>query len=125
MDDYQQAALRWFWDAEHLYSAQRYGGASHAYGLAAECALKYAMESLPGGDRELPRRHLPDLINDARRWFSGRTRRGLYQLLNMRGYMANWVIDNRYWADSAFGVEDAERYRNDSRRTCIAAGLSA
>lgn len=64
MDNYRQAALRWLRDGDCLLRAHRHGGASHAYGLAAECALKYAMDRIPGGQRQLPRRHLPELIDD-------------------------------------------------------------
>ena len=71
-DDYRQSALRWLNDGHCLLAAERYGGASHAYGLAAECALKHAMKLLPGGQRKLPHHHLPDLIDDGKRWFSGR-----------------------------------------------------
>lgn len=56
---------------------------------------------------------------------SGRTQRGLYQLLNSTGYMEGWTIDNRYRGDDAFDVEMAERYRDHARRTCRAANLGA
>lgn len=122
-DHFQQSALRWLCDGHCLLAAERYGGASHAYGLAAECALKHAMESLPGGHRELPHRHLPELIDDGKRWFSGRAQRGLYQLLNTQRYMEEWSIHNRYWSDQHFSADAAQRYAEDARRTCIAAGL--
>ena len=125
MDDYREAAMRWLQDGDCLLRSNRFGGASHAFGLAAECAVKHAMDRLPGGEREPPRRHLPDLIDDGKRWFNGRTQRGLYQLLNSTGYMEGWKIDNRYWGDDAFGVETAERYRAHARRTCLAANLGA
>lgn len=32
MDDFQQSALRWLHDGHCLLAAERYGGASHAYG---------------------------------------------------------------------------------------------
>ena len=125
MDDYREAAMRWLQDGDCLLRSNRFGGASHAFGLAAECAVKHAMDRLPGGERELPRRHLPDLIDDGKRWFSGRTQRGLYQLLNSTGYMEGWTIDNRYRGDDAFDVQMAERYRDHARRTCRAANLGA
>ena len=123
MDDYKQAAVRWWRDGDCLFQSERYGGASHAFGLAAECAVKYAMDCLPGGERDLPHRHLPELIDDGKRWLSGRARCGLYQLLNTQGYMEGWNIANRYWADKAFSAEAAGRYREHARRTCKAADL--
>ncbi|MEA3259794.1 MAG: hypothetical protein U9Q93_07020 [Pseudomonadota bacterium] len=123
MDNFKQSALRWFNDGECLFKATRYGGASHAFGIAAECALKHAMDNLPGGERELPYKHLPELIDDAKRWFSGRTSRGLYQLINSQSYMAEWSIGNRYWPDNSFSQEASERFRDHARRTCMAADL--
>jgi len=123
MDDFRQAALRWFQDGEHLWRANRHGGASHAFGLAAECALKHAMTSLPGGERKLPHKHLPELADDTRKWIRGRTQKGLYQLLNTSDYMHGWTIDNRYWADSEFEGAMVENHREHARRTCIAAQL--
>lgn len=123
MDDYAAAAPRWLKDANHLHAAQRYPGASHAYGLAAECAIKNAMDRLPGADRQLPHKHIPDLIDDAMRWLQGRRHRGLNQLLQMHDYMRDWVIDNRYWPDHHISEEDCERYKDHARRTLAAAGL--
>ncbi len=123
MDDFRQAALRWFQDGECLWREGRYGGASHAYALAAECALKHAMASIPGGERKLPHKHLPELVDDAKRRMSGRTQGGLYQLLNTRDYMHGWRIENRYWCDSQFTSAMVENHRKHARRTCSAAQL--
>lgn len=123
MDDFRQAALRWLQDGECLWRADRYGGASHAFGLAAECALKHAMAGLPGGERRLPQKHLPELVDDAKKWVSGRTQGGLYQLLNKPDYMHGWRVENRYWADSEFSSEVIADHRDHARRTCSAAQL--
>lgn len=123
MEDYRQAAVRWLQDGECLWRANRYGGASHAFGLAAECALKHAMANIPGGDRKLPYKHLPELVDDAKKWVSGRARGGLYQLLNTNDYMHGWQIRNRYWSDCQFNSELVARHREHARRTCAAAQL--
>lgn len=122
MDAYGKAALRWLRDGDCLLHDNRYGGASHAYGLAAECALKHVLASLLHAS-EIPRRHLPDLREDVRRSVKGRKYRGLYQLLGMADYMEGWVIDNRYWADDAFDDGTTLRYRDHARRTCAATTL--
>jgi hypothetical protein len=124
MDDFKQSALRWLKDGECLLQANRHGGATHAFGLAAECALKHAMDNLPGGERELPHKHLPELIDNAKLWLQGRTHRGLYQLINTPDYMEQWTIANRYWPDDQFSQKTAERYHDHARRTCIAADLT-
>lgn len=122
-DNFRAAARRWYRDGSYLLQDHRHPGASHAFGLAAECAVKHAMEHVPGTQRELPRRHLPELVDDARRWFSGRRHRGLTQLLSQHDYMQGWQIDNRYWADECFDAEGCHRCRDYARRTLRAAGV--
>jgi len=123
MDDFKQSALRWLKDGECLFKESRHGGATHAFGIAAECALKHAMDNMPGGDRELPHKHLPELIDNAKMWLHSPANRGLYQLINTNDYMAEWSIANRYWPDGEFSQQATERLRNQARRTCIAADL--
>ena len=122
-DDFRAAARRWYRDGCHLLQDDRYPGASHAFGLAAECALKHSMERLPGAQRELPRRHLPELLNDARLWLSGRRHRGLTQLLGWRDYMHGWRMDTRYWADDCSDAQGCRLFRDHARRTLQAAGV--
>ena len=123
MDDFQQAARRWLQDGECLRRSDRRGGATHAYGLAAECALKHAMDIIPGGERNLPSKHLPELVDNAKRWLHGRANSGLFQLLSRSDYMADWCIGNRYWADGQFTATAVALHRDHARRTCAATGL--
>lgn len=58
----------------NFFNASRHGGASHAFGIAADRALKQAMDNLPAGLRESPYKYLPELVDHAKRWFSERTR---------------------------------------------------
>lgn len=122
-EDYQAAGRRLFHDGNHLYERARYGTAAHIFGLAAECGIKSCMGDIPGGDRELPRKHLPDLIADAKRWLKGKRKSGMAQLLKKHDYMHGWYIDNRYWPDEAFAEQDCRRYRDDARRTLSAGGV--
>jgi hypothetical protein len=123
-EDYHGAGRRLFTDGVRLFQGARYATATHVLGLAAECAIKECMNNIPGGDRDLPRKHLPELIDDAKLWFSGRRKSGMAQLLKSRSYMAGWRIENRYWSDEAFDDQSCQRYLDDARRTLIAGGIS-
>ncbi len=121
-ESYNEAASRCYQDGQTLYKADRYPNACHLFGLATECALKAAMEKMPGAMRDLPHKHLPDLKDDERRWFSGRRFNGLRILLGKNDYMQDWAVDNRYWPEEAFSQELCETYRDHARRTLMATG---
>lgn len=123
-DDYAASARRWYGDGSYLLSDRRHPGAAHAFGLAAECALKRAIERAPGRVQEsVPHRHLPELVQDAKRWLRGREYAGLSQLVNKSTYMQGWTVQNRYWPDAAFSEPDCQRYRDHALRTLRAAWL--
>ncbi len=64
-EDYNEAALRHYRDAEHLADDNRIDNAAHLIGFAAECAIKHAFDGLQNSMGDLPRIHLPDLANAA------------------------------------------------------------
>ena len=117
---YDEAAIRCYRDGKTLYAASRYPNACHLFGLAAECALKAAMEKIPGAKRDLPRKHLPNLREDARKWLSGRKFNGLRMLLDKTDYMRGWTVENRYWPDHAFSQGLCETHQDHARRTLLA-----
>lgn len=123
MENFEEAACRWLNAGKTLVHESSFGSASHAFGLAAECAIKHAMIRYCRGTQNLPRRHLPELIDDAKRLFGGRANAGLFQLVNSADYMQNWVIENRYWADNIFNDASCVRFQDHARRTLAAAGL--
>jgi len=119
---YDQAAIRHFDDAEHLASNQRWNGAAHLIGFAAECALKYAIASLRPG-QDVPHRHIPELLSIARKHLQQQNHRGLYALIGQADYFADWTVNDRYSADSAISPSSYELWRSHARRTIGAAGL--
>lgn len=119
-DNFAEAGLRLFKDGDQLFKEERYGTATHLFGLSAECALKACMQYLPSASRTLPRCHLPELAGRARLWFKGRHQRGIGQLLKRADYMAGWIIDNRYWQNDAFSRDQCALFRDHSRRTLYA-----
>ena len=121
MECYRQAARRLFEDKEFLRRNERFATACHLYGLAAECALKACMKSLPGSSRQLPYKHLPDIANDARRWLKSRQYKGLLLLVGKLDYMQGWDVQNRYWATDSLTEVDCNRFREHAWRTLSAA----
>jgi len=115
VENYNQAGRRLHTDAERLINERRHATASHLYGLAAECAIKAFMQLQPGCAR-IPFKHLPELVDDAKRLLSGRTRAHLLQVIAAPDYMAGWRVENRYWDDACFTPEQCTKYRADSHK---------
>ena len=116
-DDYPGASRRLYQDANHLYSQSRFATATHLFGLAAECAIKTFLDNIPGGDRQIPKKHIPELLDDAKLWLQGRQRSHLLNVISHPDYMHGWMIHNRYWPDTGFNKDDCERFRHDAYRT--------
>lgn len=125
-EDYRQASPRLFQDAEHLSIAGRHATACHLYGLAAECALKSHLQSLPGSGSHVPWVHLPEIADRMRLQLGGRRNNGggLCQLLKRDDYMQGWSVHNRYWPEDAFSHDQHARFRDHARRTLIASGVA-
>jgi len=124
MESFPEAARRLFEDGNFLRDKQRFATACHLYGLAAECALKACMQAIPGSARELPRKHLPELANDARRWLNRKRHRGLLILLTKKDYMDGWDIQNRYLAAACLTDDKCTQFRDHALRTLEAAQRS-
>ena len=120
---YGEAAERLYGDGVLLQEQGRMATACHLYGLAAECALKQCLTHFIGRTADIPHKHLPDLVNDAKRLVGGRKFKGLAVLLNKADYMDSWRVENRYWATATFSVTQCKQYREHACRTLIAAGL--
>lgn len=123
-DAYEAAGQRLFFDGDKLLKNGSIPTATHLFGLAAECAIKHRMTSVPGGDRHLPQKHLPELIDDAKKWFSGRQALSLRILISKPDFMVNWSVHNRYWPNHSFSSDICQIYRDQARRTLIAARVA-
>ena len=121
-DCYPEAALRHFRDAEHLASDQRWNGAGHLIGFAAECALKHAIASLRP-DRDAPHGHFPNLVTIAKRHLTTKHHLTLYQLIGQADYFAGWSVNDRYAADDAISSTMYDQWRENATCTINAAGL--
>ena len=117
-EDYAAAGRRLYGDADRLFGEACFATSTHLFGLAAECAIKLFMGNIPG-NRQIPYKHLPDLIEDAKLWLRGRRRPHLLSVISDPDYMHGWTIHTRYWPDGAFNQADCARFRQDARQTLL------
>jgi hypothetical protein len=121
-ENYSEAACRHFGDSDHLASLSRWGGASHLVGFAAECAIKYRIETLrsaPGA----PHGHFPDLVDIARKHLRSRRDTAMHAVLKIPKLMDGWSVNLRYAGDAAVGQAHYIAWREHASRLIGAAGI--
>lgn len=125
-EQYRDAALRHYTDAQRLAESGAWDNAGHLIGFAAECALKHAF-SLEEPSDDSPRVHLPDLAGALRKRISGRDPKypGLWPLLtqNSGGYFADWAVSQRYDETGKVSKEKYEKWCVMATRTISAAKI--
>lgn len=119
---YAIAAVRHFQDAEELAALERFDGAGHLIGFAAECAIKHSVKALRPIN-QAPHLHLPKLVEKAKKLLHGRRRHTLYTLLERRAFMDGWEVDQRYSDDGTVTRILYQMWRRDASRALGAAGL--
>lgn len=96
--DFLDAADRHWEDAELLFSNVRLANADQLFGIAAECALKAAMEAISG--TSLNRRyfkHINELWSEFNTFAAGRNGSDYIKLLgNAQDPYSDWDISDRY-----------------------------
>jgi len=94
-ENYMEAAVRHYLDAERLCKLQRFDNAGHLIGFAAECAIKYKIRALPiSGDPTGT--HLPELLHAARKRLGERAGyHSMYNLLKDDSF-EDWHVSFRY-----------------------------
>jgi hypothetical protein len=122
VENYEQAAVRHYLDAEQLAGAGRLDGAGHLMGFAAECAIKHAISSLRPA-AQAPDRHLPELVEAAKKVLQGVRSSSLLALFRTPGYFAGWCVECRYHADGAVTAVQYEQWKRHTQRTLAAAQL--
>ena len=108
-----------------LAAEERWGGAGHLVGFAAECAVKFGIASLrPGQDSPKGRSgHFPELVESAKKLLTGRRNAALLLLLQRADLMGGWMINLRYANDSAVGQAEYLSWREHAGRLVGAVGL--
>jgi hypothetical protein len=121
-EPYSDAAVRHYRDAEALAAHDRFDGAGHLIGFAAECAVKFSVEALRPTNAA-PHLHFPELLEKAKKLLHGRRRHPMFSLLARQAFMQGWDVSQRYSDDGTITPILYETWRVDAARALGAAGL--
>jgi hypothetical protein len=121
-ESYDKAAVRHFEDAEKLAECDRFDGAGHLIGFAAECAIKHSVEMLRPLN-QAPHVHFPVLVEKAKKLLHGRRKHAVFTLLEARTFMDGWEINQRYFDSGTVTRIRYQAWRVDAARALGAAGL--
>ncbi len=120
-EDFYDAHLRHWEDAELLFTEGRLANADHLYGLSAECGLKAVW--IDAGMLRVPREH----VNDFWATFSRRFRASLRNVPNQQSLVrairrgnpfGNWNVSQRYAPRRCFDQNLVEEHRRAAEEIC-------
>lgn len=128
-ENYADAALRHWHDAELLNAESRIENADQLYGLSAECAIKSALVSLPAFStntilNDSYREHINVLWNRVNHQSLQRTYPNLLNLLDKSNPFEDWHVRQRYCRDSDINPQTVATHRITTRRLLGAVGLT-
>ena len=121
-DNFEDAAIRHFDDADILAAAGSIDGAGHLIGFSAECGIKHGIRMLMS-DIDPLHGHLPELVEKAKRALTQRRQSGLYTILKNKTLLANWKVDLRYSSNRTIEKSVYEEWRRQTYAILHAAGL--
>lgn len=111
----EQAANRHYFDGTVLMAQRRFDNAGYHFGLAAECAVKRALQDVGvRGDDEAIWRHFPDITPSAIQAIEGRRAAPLRTLLETSAFMRSWHVAIRYSQNGTIDEVTATAWRNDA-----------
>ncbi len=121
-ENFQQAASRHWRDANVLYREGAYENADQLLGLAAECAIKYAL-----GESGRPHKnvHIDELWDKVTPNYIARQFSTLAVILQQfrPNPWSNWSIEQRYFRDGYVTQPDVDRHKDITKRICGAVNL--
>lgn len=120
-ENYMEAALRHWRDAELLKTQNRVENADQLYGITAECAVKLALSSSPGCTskgvlREGYRKHIDVLWDKIPVQSLAKRFPCLPALASLANPYQDWRIDQRYDADGSVQAPVVESHREIAKR---------
>jgi hypothetical protein len=121
-ENFPDAAVRHFEDAEILAKAQSFDGAGHLLGFAVECAIKHSVVTIRS-IADVPRDHLPGLIDGAKTRLQGRNNLAIFNVLKQPNFMSGWDVAQRYESTGTITEKEFTAWKNDAYRVFGAAGL--
>ena len=115
-ENFTQAALRHWRDAELLKGQGRIDNADHHYGIAAECAIKQALLHLPAfamrGTLQNPyKEHIDVLWNRVNHQSLQQSYPGLLAVVKGGQFFDDWHISQRYSPDNEVSVTAMQKHR--------------
>ncbi|MDD5034332.1 MAG: hypothetical protein PHE55_06200 [Methylococcaceae bacterium] len=116
-ENFTQAALRHWRDAELLKDQNRVENADQLYGIAAECAIKQALLHLPafatrGALQEPYKEHIDVLWNRVGHQSLQKDYPGLLAFVKNGGKpFDDWKVAQRYCADNGIPLENVQAHR--------------
>lgn len=122
-ENFSNAAKRHWKDGQLLHEQKRLDNADQLYGFAAECALKYALESLGYLRPEAHRKHVNELWNKMQATAFYNTFPGLARLLSGQNPYADWDTEQRYWEEGHIKETVITKHQDSVRRILIATSL--
>ncbi|MBE8735504.1 hypothetical protein [Aeromonas veronii] len=110
-EQFANAAIRHYEDANALAASGRFDGAGHLIGFAAECAVKHGVLSIRA-DLDSLHGHFPFLVDVAKRHLSQRFHHGLYTIIKKQDLMQGWEVHNRYSDNGTVSKVQFELWRS-------------
>lgn len=121
-ENYAEASIRHYKDAELLAKENSFDGAGHLIGFSAECAIKHKIETLRP-NQDAPHGHFPDIIETAKRHLIGRRDSRMFQALKIHNLMEDWRVSDRYSPNESTTPDTYKKWRNHASQIIFAAGL--
>jgi hypothetical protein len=129
MENYADAALRHWKDAQLLERENCVENADHHYGIAAECAIKKVLVGLPafsnsGVLTESYKEHINILWGKVNHQSLQKSYPNLLARLKERNSFSDWEIGQRYSADGSISKVAMELHKKSASRLLGAVNLS-
>ena len=116
-EDFLDAHMRHWTDAELLYAAQRWANADHLYGISAECGLKGLTETFKNGPLAgKERRHIMEANKPETAWdvfeaYRSGHAQGAKFLLPSINPFNDWDVGQRYANQNHFNQARVDAHR--------------
>lgn len=121
-ENYGEASIRHYVDAEALAHGGRYDGAGHLIGFSAECAIKFHIETIKP-EQDAPHGHFPSLIEIAKRHIQQRRQSTMHQILKNPDLLKDWDVSHRYSETGSTSQQVYDVWRGQAAHIMFAAGL--
>jgi len=129
MENYTDAALRHWKDAELLEKENRVENADHHYGFAAECAIKKVLAVHPSFQKQgelypFYKKHINVLWGRIHLQSNHKFVSSLFAVLQTSNQFFDWDVDQRYGANGAVSPKAMKMHKIAAGRLLVATGLN-